>query len=209
MKFPHNTGRLEAFSDGVLAFAATLLVVGFEWDGNFEVLRAKGTSFLAFAASFFVLVAFWTVHYNYFRRSGYVDNWIIAINTLLLFFILYYVFPLKSLVSSWLGDQAITKEGLANLFRMYGLGFALIFLCFAGMYFRSFKKLRAIEPALISLFYARHFSIYVLVALLSMVLAFAQVGIGIGLPGFIYGLLGPLCYWHSQWFKRKFKDIDL
>ncbi len=209
MKFPHNTNRLEAFSDGVFAFAATLMVVGFDWDGEFRVLEAQGTSFIAFAASFFVLVAFWWVHYNYFRRSGHVDHLIIAINTILLFVILYYVFPLKSLVNSWLGQQRITMEGLSNLFRMYSLGFALIFLCFAGMYFRSFKKIRAIEPALICLFYSRHFTIYVLVAVLSMVLSTFRLGVGIGLPGFIYGLLGPLCYWHGQWFKRKYKDVQL
>ncbi|EAR14500.1 MULTISPECIES: TMEM175 family protein [Robiginitalea] len=208
MKFQHNTNRLEAFSDGVLAFAATLLVVGFEWDGDFRVLESQGTSFLAFAASFFVLVAFWWVHYNYFRRSGYVDNWIIAVNTVLLFVILYYVFPLKSLVNSFMGQERITMEGLSNLFRMYSLGFALIFLCFAAMYFRSYKKLRAVEPSLVSLFYARHFTIFVLIGVLSMVLATLQAGVQIGLPGFIYALLGPLCFWHAQWFKRKYKDID-
>lgn len=208
MKFPHNTHRLEAFSDGVFAFAATLMAVGFDWDGDFRVLQSQGNSFLAFAASFFVLVAFWGVHYNYFRRSGYVDNWIIVLNTLLLFVILYYVFPLKSLVNSWLGEEPITMEGLSNLFGWYGLGFALIFLCFSLMYFRSFRKQREIERALTYLFYARHFGIYVGVALLSILLSVLKAGVGIGLPGFIYGLLGPLCFWHSHRFNRKYK-IDL
>ena len=34
---------------------------------------------LATAASIMV-IAFWWVHYNYFRRTGYIDNWIIALN---------------------------------------------------------------------------------------------------------------------------------
>ena len=85
---------------------------------------------------------------------------------------------------------------------------ALSKLCFAAMYFRSYKKLRAVEPSLVSLFYARHFTIFVLIGVLSMVLATLQAGVQIGLPGFIYALLGPLCFWHAQWFKRKYKDID-
>ncbi len=39
---------------------------------------------------------------------------------------------------------------------------------------------------------------------LSIVLASLNAGVWWGLPGFIYALLGPLCYWHAPWFERKF-----
>lgn len=208
MKFQHNPNRLEAFSDGVFAFAATLMVVGFDWGGDFTVLQSQGTSFIAFAVSFFVLVGFWTVHYNYFRRSGYVDNWIIALNTLLLFVTLYYVFPLKSLVNSWMGEEKLTLFGLSNLFQWYSLGFALIFMCYALMYLRAFRKQRSVPKFLVLLFYARHFGIYVAVAAFSILLTRLQAGVAYGLPGIIYVLLGPLCFAHAHLFNKKYKLKD-
>ena len=209
MKVPHHGSRLQAFSDGVFAFAATLMVVSFDLNGDLSLLMAQGTNLVAFAVSFFVLVALWVVHYNYFRRTGYVDYWIIAYNTLLLFVVLYYVFPLKSLVNSLMGAQRITLEGLSNLFQLYSVGFALIFLCYALMYRRAYRKERSMEGSLRLLFYARHFSIYVGVGLLSVLLSAAKVGVAIGLPGFIYAVLGPLCFWHSYSFEKKYKPLDL
>ena len=205
MKFPHNLSRLEALSDGVFAFAATLLVVDLDLSGNWLDLQGKGVNLITFAVSFFVLIAFWWVHYNYFRRTGYIDNQIIALNALLLFVVLYYVFPLKSLAETWFGKQAITRDGLARLFQWYGLGFLLVFLCFSLMYRRAYRKSHSVESGLVALFYSRHFAIFVGVAALSVVLAFFKAGINFGLPGFIYGLLGPLCYWHGRWFNQKFK----
>lgn len=208
MKHPHDSNRLQALSDGVFAFAATLMVVNLDFNGGVQGLLSQTNDLIAFGVSFFVLVAFWVVHYNYFRRSGYVDYWIIAFNTLLLFVVLYYVFPLKSLVSSWIGAERITLEGLSSLFQLYSIGFALIFLCYSLMYFRAYRKEKAIDSALELYFYARHFSIYVLVGLLSVLLSALNVGITIGLPGFVYGLLGPLCYGHSVWFERKFRNLE-
>lgn len=208
MKFPHNISRLEALSDGVFAFAATLMVVDLDLGGNWLDLQGKGVYLVTFAVSFFVLIAFWWVHYNYFRRTGHIDNTIIALNALLLFVVLYYVFPLKSLAETWLGKQPITLEGLASLFRWYGLGFLLIFLCFSLMYRQAYRKSRSAKLGVEALFYSRHFAIYVGVAALSIALAWLNAGIGIGLPGFSYILLGPLCYWHSRWFDQKFKFKD-
>ncbi|MDG1573450.1 TMEM175 family protein [Robiginitalea sp. M366] len=209
MTKPHHSGRLQAFSDGVFAFAATLMVVSLDLNRGVAELMAQGSNLVAFGVSFFVLVALWVVHYNYFRRSGYVDYWIMAYNALLLFVILYYVFPLKSLVHSWMGTQQMTLEGLSSLFQLYSLGFALIFLCYALMYRRAFKKERNAATAVDLLFYTRHFALYVGVGLLSMLLSALKVGVGVGLPGFIYVLLGPLCYAHSKWFDQKFRPSDL
>ena len=206
MKFPHNISRLEALSDGVFAFAATLMVVSMDLGESWVTMESKGLNLITFAVSFFVLIAFWVVHYNYFRRSGYVDYWVITYNTLLLFVILYYVFPLKSLTNSWLGQEAITMEGLSSLFQWYSLGFMLIFLCFSLMYRRAYRKTKSATRSVNLLFYARHFAIYVGVAVLSIAFAYFRLGITFGLPGFIYVLLGPLCYMHSKLFEKKYPN---
>ena len=206
MKFPHNISRLEALSDGVFAFAATLMVVSLGLEGSWLARDSRILELITFGGSFFVLIALWVVHYNYFRRAAYADYWIIAYNTVLLFVVLYYVFPLKSLINTWLGQEPISEEGLASLFRWYGLGFLLIFLCFSLMYRRAYKKTKSVSRSLNLLFYSRHFAIYVGVSALSIGVATLGVGIRYGLPGFLYAVLGPLCYWHSVRFEKKYPN---
>lgn len=209
VKLPHNISRIEAFSDGVFAFAATLMVVNIDMGGNLQFDKATGIGLLSFFVSFFVLVGLWWVHYNFFRRTNYLDNWIIAFNSILLFVALYYVFPLKTMVQSWAGEGGINSlQDLSNLFVLYGIGFILIFACYALMYFRAFKKSKSYEGSMALFFYARHFSIFVLVGIISIILALAKIGMQIGFPGFIYTLIGPLCYWHSVSYSKKF-NIDL
>ena len=205
MKLPHNISRIEVFSDAVFAFAATLMVVNFNMDSNLSITKSSATGFLSFFVGFFVLAALWWVHYNFFRRINYMDNGIIALNSVLLFVVLYYVFPLKDLVQSWMGEGVTTKEELANLFVMYGIGFLLIFLCFSLMYYRAFKRSRSTETVTLLYFYARHFFILVLVAVISVILAFFEVGLQFGFPGLVYAFLGPLCYSHSKRFFKKFQ----
>ena len=125
MKFLHNPGRVEAFSDGVFAFAATLMVVTLDMDESLQIFGAEVSGFVSFAVSFFVLVILWKIHYNFFRRNTYIDDWIIALNAVLLFVVLYYVFPLKSLINSWMGVRVITQDDLAYLFVLYGMDFYL------------------------------------------------------------------------------------
>lgn len=205
MKLPHNISRIEAFSDGVFAFAATLLVVSLGTDSSDSIIDVDLKSFAGFAISFFVLFTFWYLHYNFFRRTNYMDNWIIALNAVLLFVVLYYVFPLKSLINSWFITQGMTYDKLAGLFELYGIGFTLIFLCFSLMYLRAYKKSKHLENSLDLFFYTRHFALFVIVGLISIITAYLHIGITFGLPGILYCLLGPFCTLHSYLFYRKYK----
>ena len=202
---PHNIGRIEAFSDAVFAFAATLMVVNFDMADNLAITKSNTTSFLSFFVSFFVLVAIWWVHYNFFRRTDYMDNVLIALNAVLLFVALYYVFPLKTMVQSWMGEGVKSFNDLSNLFILYGIGFLLIFLCVSLMYFRAYKKTPKSSENTQLFFYARHFAIFVLVAAISVLIAYSGIGLQYGFPGFIYGLIGPLCFWHSKDFTNKYE----
>ncbi|NNE76453.1 MAG: DUF1211 domain-containing protein [Pricia sp.] len=205
MKFSHNINRIEALSDGVFAFAATLLVVSVGYEESASVLKIDWALFLSFGVSFFVLIALWSVHYNFFRRNSYVDTLIIALNAMLLFVVLYYIFPLKSLINSLTGKQGLNVDEMSSLFQLYSLGFLLIFLCFSLMYYRAFAMTKTKNLTIDLLFYSRHFAIYVGVAGLSILISKFQFGLRIGLPGIIYAILGPLCYLHAKWFYKKFK----
>ena len=186
MKLVHNISRIEAFSDAVFAFAATLLIVNLGTESSVSIIEIDPKSFLGFAISFFVLFTFWYLHYNFFRRTKYMDNSIIAVNAILLFVVLYYIFPLKSLVNSFFDSSGMTLEKLAGIFQLFSIGYALIFLCFSLMYPRAFKKEKQLENALNLLFYTRHFTIFVFVGLLSVGIAFSKIGLTYGLPGIIF-----------------------
>lgn len=62
--------RLEAFSDAVFAFAATLLVVSLEVPKTFPQLQTDLKGFIAFGLAFSALVLIWTVHNGFFKRYG-------------------------------------------------------------------------------------------------------------------------------------------
>lgn len=204
MKLLHNISRIEAFSDAVFAFAATLLVVSLEDENSSSILKIEMASFVGFFVSFFVLVLLWQVHYKFFRRTNYLDNWIITFNSILLFVVLYFVFPLKSLINSMFGKLQVNEDSLSSLFIMYGWGIALIFTAISLMYFRAYKKDVANENRIYLLFCARHFAIFIGVSLTSIVLSSLKVGLVFGAPGFMYLILGPLCYAHGVWFNKKF-----
>lgn len=203
MFYSHSKSRLEALSDGVFAFAATLMVVDIGSSTELISFKKELPNFISFAASFFIMMALWKVHYNFFRRTNYVDNWIIAINMLFLFTVLFYIFPVKSLLDSALNQAQMSIDDFSNLFQIYSLGFTMMFGSFSLLYFRAYKKDKEIDNPFRLLFYTRHFFIFVIVGLISVVMANLQIGLKIGAPGFIYGLLGPFCYFHSVWFTKR------
>jgi membrane associated rhomboid family serine protease len=45
--------------------------------------------------------------------------------------------------------------------------------------------------------------IFVLIGLISILITFFNIGITIGLPGWIYGLLGPVLFWDGRYQNKK------
>src|SRR5581483_1357732 len=92
-----ESARIEAFSDAIFGFAATLLVVSLEVPRDFAAMAASLRGFVAFGLSFATLAAIWTVHRGFFRRFPIGDGTTVVLNTVLMFLILFYVYPLKFL----------------------------------------------------------------------------------------------------------------
>src|SRR5215831_13157659 len=87
--------RLEAFCDVVFGFALTLLVVSLEVPRNYQELMAALRGFVPFAACFAQLILIWRAHYRFSRRYGLEDPYTVFLNVVLLFLVLFYVYPLK------------------------------------------------------------------------------------------------------------------
>lgn len=203
MKFLHNISRVEALSDGVFAFAATLLAVSLDNGETNTALFIDFVSFISFFVSFFVLLLLWKAHYNFFRRTSYMDNMLIGSNAVFLFAVLYFIFPLKSLLFSMFRQFAVTRESLAQLFELYGFAIMLLFTSLSLMYYWAYKKDVENPDRLKLFYYSRHFSIFILISFVSIMLSFLNIGLSFGLPGLIYSLLGPLCAGYGIWFKRQ------
>src|SRR5215472_3679531 len=87
--------RLEAFCDVVFGFALTLLVVSLEVPRNYGELMAAMRGFVPFAICFAQPVMIWRAHYIFSRRYGLEDGYTVFLNVVLLFVVLFYVYPLK------------------------------------------------------------------------------------------------------------------
>lgn len=208
--------RLEAFSDAVFAFSATLLVVSLEVPDNFPELITELQGFVAFGIRFGVLITLWTIHHAFFRRFQIADSMMVFLNACLLFVILFYVYPMKflteAIVSPFIrgSTPGLGMSGyndLSLMFTLYSLGFVAIFVCVVLMYRHAYRNHKALGLSSAqkreALFYMRHYGIFVAAGILSILLSLLQVGIKIGLPGFVYMILGPMCYGHAIWHNKQ------
>src|SRR5438128_6699961 len=91
----HEVSRTEGLSDAVFGFAITLLVVSLEVPRTFAELMYAMRGFGAFAISFTLLFIVWYNQFKFFRRYGLQDNATMVLNGILLFVVLFYVYPLK------------------------------------------------------------------------------------------------------------------
>ena len=95
-----ETGRTEAFSDGVFAIAITLLIliVGVEHAPHGDLGRElldEWPAYLAYAVSFVTIGIMWVNHHAMFRHFRRVDRPLLLLNVLLLMLIAFVPFPTR------------------------------------------------------------------------------------------------------------------
>ena len=201
--------RVEAFSDGMIAFAATLLVVSMDAPSSYDDLIRNLYGFIPFALSFIALFYIWFVHTVLFRRYPLKDKPSIFINGILLFTVLFYVQPLRFLASSFVslfsrtGNVAVTTwEQLQQLFIIYGLGWILIFVLVAWLYRRAWitRESLGLTPveSYDAITYSRHYLGFAAAGVVSILIALTKVGLGIGLPGIAYVTIGLFAWLNSR-----------
>src|SRR5215467_477455 len=143
--------RLEAFCDVVFGFAITLLVVSLEVPRNYEELITAMRGFVPFAVCFAELVLIWRGHFIYSRRYGLADNYTVFLHVLLLFVVLFYVYPLTFVftllfleITGAAVPGGLNEMQVSVVMRIYAVGFAAVFLLFVLMYAHAYRLRRAL-----------------------------------------------------------------
>lgn len=213
--------RIEGFTDAVFAFAVTLLVVSLEVPETFDELLAAMRGFFAFAICFWVLLTIWYNHYIFFRRYGLQDLPTTILNGILLFVVLFYVYPLKFLFTLFIGQifgqegvqDMIRPEQVPTLFVIYGLGFLAISLVSAALYFYAYRKRHELGLNPLEQFDTTANIQTSLVrggvALLSVLIALIVGTRGASLAGWAYFLLAPALTIDGMLSGRRRRELEV
>jgi uncharacterized membrane protein len=199
--------RLEGFSDAVFAFALTLIVVSLEVPDTMEELEELARGFVPFALMFAMVCWVWYLHSKFFKDYSLDDAWTSFLNCILLFVVLFYVYPLKFLTSWLLGgafgihhpmvDTAAQKR---TLMLLYSSGVVLIFGTFLLLYRHAWRNRTALGLTPLQQIELRygtraHF-MSALVAVGSIVLVLIRVSPFYA--GIVYVMMGPLHMWNGH-----------
>jgi len=127
-----ETGRIDAFSDGVFAIVITLLAFNLQVPspaqadevGLLTLLAQQWPAYLALIVSFALIGIMWVNHHRMFQFIGRTDQTIKYLNLLLLFSITLVPFTAR-LVGEYIQQRDATIAAV-----IYGLGALFIAICY-------------------------------------------------------------------------------
>jgi uncharacterized membrane protein len=109
-----NKGRMEAFSDGVIAIIITIMVLELRvpHGADLDSLRPLAPVFSSYVLSFLYLGIYWNNHHHLLHAARHVDGRILWANLHLLFWL-----SLLPFVTHWTGETSFAARPVA----MYGV----------------------------------------------------------------------------------------
>lgn len=121
-----SKGRLEAFSDGVIAIIITIMVLELKipHEANLDALRPLIPNFLSYVLSFIFIGIYWNNHHHLLQAVRQVNGRILWANMNLLFWL-----SLIPFATGWMGENHFAARPVA----LYGVvllltGFAYVIL---------------------------------------------------------------------------------
>jgi uncharacterized membrane protein len=129
-----STGRLETFADGVLAIAATLLILNVDTQVHGgRSLAAQllhiWPSYIAYAVSFLTIGIIWVNHHTVMTQIGRVDRVFLFLNVGLLMFIAFIPFPTR------LVAEHIRTDGARAAALTYGITLTSTAVMYSAVWF--------------------------------------------------------------------------
>ena len=139
-----GTGRTEAFSDGVIAVAITLLILDIHVSNvNKDLLQAllsQWPTYLGYVTSFLVISIFWANHHNMFRHIYQVDYALLLINAYFLMCIAFIPFA-TALLTTYITSP--TNQHTAAI--VYGATLLLNGMLFNAIWWYAVWKRRLVR----------------------------------------------------------------
>jgi uncharacterized membrane protein len=186
--------RVVAFSDGIFAFAITLLVVsldvpelpsGFAGRELGPALLAQAPRFASYAFSFLMVAIFWMAHHRMFQYIVRYDTTLLMLNFLMLFGVAFLPYPVE-LVGRY-GDLPAAEAFYAGAMAFVGFASTGIW-----MYAARRRLLGAGTPAAVVSHYTWRALVAPVIFVVSALLAFVNLTaayVSLGLIGIIQGQL--------------------
>jgi uncharacterized membrane protein len=181
-----DTGRIEAFSDGVFAIAITLLIIeiGVPHVVGTESLSEKlvelWPSYLGYAISFLVIGTVWANHHNRFRLISRSDHILLFLNIVFLMCVAFIPFP-TALLADYLSG---TEEHRTTAVAVYSgtLAVTAVFFTILWLYAAGNYRLvdRAFDPLLLRAM-TRRYVFGMLLYILAFALAFFSAAASLAL----------------------------
>jgi uncharacterized membrane protein len=137
-----ETGRVEAFSDGVFAIAITLLILAVGLEQAFSEGELKRQlldlwpAYIAYAVSFLTVGIMWANHHQIFRHFARVDRPLLLLNILLLMCVSFTPFPTRVVAEH--AKNGSDREAAAIL---YGLTMTVTAICFISVWIYGSRRL--------------------------------------------------------------------
>ncbi|HAO05142.1 MAG: DUF1211 domain-containing protein [Chitinophagaceae bacterium] len=119
-----KTGRLEAFSDGVLAIIITIMVLELSVPevSSFDALKPLIPKFISYLLSFIYVGIYWNNHHHLFQATEKVNGAILWANLSLLFML-----SLIPFTTAWMGENHFAQNPVA----LYGINLLLCAVAYA------------------------------------------------------------------------------
>ena len=176
-------GRLEAFSDGVLAIAITLLTLDLPvptqenwqgpepWPGLWTALYESWPNIAAYVVSFAVIGIIWVNHHGLINRIAVVDRTLLFINLLLLLFVAAIPWA-TNLFAEYLKEGGRDSHIAAAVYSANALCVALAFNLFWVWILRDRRRLHQSIDSEVARGQARRFGFGILVYALAVGVSF-------------------------------------
>ena len=134
-----SKGRLEAFSDGVIAIIITIMVLELKipHDATLDALRPLAPIFLSYALSYVYIGIYWNNHHHMLHAAGKVNGRVLWANLHLLFWL-----SLVPFVTGWMGENHFAATPVAlygSVLFMAGIAYYILARFLAALHGKESK----------------------------------------------------------------------